>query len=99
MTSTLCLRRAKHIAEPPVMKPLATGVSARSVCWGLTDLPFEYLPFGGGYRRWLGAAFAMYELAVAVGTMLGMVMLAMPARERRRVTRVDDPIVGTLLSP
>ena len=46
--------------------------------------PFEYMPFGGGYRRWLGAAFAMYELAVAVGTMMGMVALAMPVRERRR---------------
>lgn len=32
--------------------------------------PYEYLPFGGGYRRCLGAAFASYELAVSVGTLL-----------------------------
>jgi cytochrome P450 len=30
----------------------------------------HYLPFGGGVRRCLGAAFASYELAVAIGTVL-----------------------------
>jgi cytochrome P450 len=37
---------------------------------GHSPSPFEYLPFGGGYRRCLGAAFASYELAVSVGTLL-----------------------------
>jgi cytochrome P450 len=46
--------------------------------------PFEYLPFGGGYRRCLGAAFANYELAVAIGTVMRDVELRMPDRERRR---------------
>jgi cytochrome P450 len=32
--------------------------------------PFEYLPFGGGARRCLGAAFALYEMKVALGTLL-----------------------------
>lgn len=32
--------------------------------------PFEYIPFGGGARRCLGAAFAMYELKVVVATIL-----------------------------
>jgi cytochrome P450 len=32
---------------------------------------FEYIPFGGGARRCLGAAFAMYELKVLLGTLLG----------------------------
>lgn len=32
--------------------------------------PFEYIPFGGGARRCLGAAFAMYEMKVALGTVL-----------------------------
>jgi cytochrome P450 len=32
--------------------------------------PFEYLPFGGGARRCLGAAFALYEMKVVLGTML-----------------------------
>ena len=32
--------------------------------------PFEYIPFGGGARRCLGAAFAMYEMKVVVATIL-----------------------------
>jgi cytochrome P450 len=33
--------------------------------------PFEYLPFGGGARRCLGAAFATYELKIALALILG----------------------------
>ncbi|WP_309892557.1 cytochrome P450 [Archangium sp.] len=32
--------------------------------------PFEYLPFGGGARRCIGAAFALYEMRVVLGTLL-----------------------------
>jgi cytochrome P450 family 110 len=32
--------------------------------------PFEYIPFGGGSRRCLGAAFALYEMKIVVGTLL-----------------------------
>jgi cytochrome P450 len=32
--------------------------------------PHEYLPFGGGNRRCIGAAFAHYEACVALGTIL-----------------------------
>jgi cytochrome P450 len=32
--------------------------------------PFEYLPFGGGARRCLGAAFATYELKIALAQIL-----------------------------
>jgi cytochrome P450 len=46
--------------------------------------PFEYLPFGGGHRRCLGAAFAHYEMAVAVGTIMRTAGLTMPRHERRR---------------
>ncbi len=46
--------------------------------------PFGYTPFGGGYRRCVGAVFAHHGLAVAVGTLMKTVELWMPARERRR---------------
>jgi len=35
-----------------------------------TYSPFEYLPFGGGSRRCIGAAFATYELKIALATIL-----------------------------
>jgi cytochrome P450 len=37
---------------------------------GATPSPFVFLPFGGGARRCLGAAFAMVELEVALGTIV-----------------------------
>jgi cytochrome P450 len=32
--------------------------------------PFEHIPFGGGARRCLGAAFAMYEMKIVLATLL-----------------------------
>jgi len=37
---------------------------------GRTFGPSEYFPFGGGSRRCLGAAFAMYEAKIVLGTLL-----------------------------
>lgn len=44
--------------------------------------PFQYAPFGGGYRRCIGAAFAHNELAVAIGTIMKTLDLA-PAQGGR----------------
>jgi cytochrome P450 family 110 len=39
--------------------------------------PFEYLPFGGGARRCIGAAFAMYEIKIVLGSLLAHHRLAL----------------------
>lgn len=49
--------------------------------------PAEFLPFGGGARRCLGAAFAMFELKVALGTVLAGWELELEDREVRPVRR------------
>jgi cytochrome P450 len=36
-----------------------------------TYSPFELMPFGGGARRCLGAAFAMYELRIVLAELIG----------------------------
>lgn len=37
---------------------------------GRTYSPFQFLPFGGGNRRCIGAAFALYEMKLILGTLL-----------------------------
>lgn len=53
--------------------------------------PHEYLPFGGGHRRCLGAAFAAYELQIVLGVLLRGYAFELrspdpPAPKRRNVT-------------
>jgi cytochrome P450 family 110 len=56
---------------------------------------FELAPFGGGVRRCIGASFAMYEMKIVLGTMLGS--------ERLRLASADPvPTVrrgGVTLGP
>lgn len=37
--------------------------------------PHEYIPFGGGARRCIGAAFALYEMKLALATLLARVRI------------------------
>jgi cytochrome P450 len=51
--------------------------------------PFEFLPFGGGNRRCLGAAFSDYEARVVLGTLvssLDLKVLGDDTRVRRNIT-------------
>ena len=46
--------------------------------------PHEYLPFGGGARRCIGAAFALYEMKVVLGTLLARHRFALVREEPER---------------
>jgi cytochrome P450 len=43
---------------------------------GARPSPYEFLPFGGGARRCLGMAFALYEMKVVLATVLSRAELA-----------------------
>jgi cytochrome P450 len=43
--------------------------------------PYEYLPFGGGYRGCIGMAFSLYEMKLVLATILSSFQLAL-AQER-----------------
>jgi len=58
----LAHRRPEVFPEPDAFRP------ERFV--GRTYSPFEYFPFGGGNRRCVGAAFALYEMKMILATML-----------------------------
>ena len=47
--------------------------------------PFQYLPFGGGSRRCLGAAFAKYEMKIVLGSILAQHRLALADQQPVRM--------------
>lgn len=49
--------------------------------------PFEYLPFGGGARRCIGAAFALYEMRIALGTLLAAHRFTLASDKQERPVR------------
>jgi cytochrome P450 len=55
-------RRPELYPEPEVFRP--------ERFLERTFAPHEYMPFGGGHRRCIGAAFASYELKIVLATLL-----------------------------
>ena len=76
----LAHQREQTFQEPARFNP------ARFI--GAAYSPYQYLPFGGGARRCIGAAFAQYELKVVLGTILARAELELrdlrPVRSVRR---------------
>jgi cytochrome P450 len=67
---------------------------------GVKEDPNAWLPFGGGIRRCLGAAFAFYEMKIVTATILAQRKLALaqatPARIVRRAITFS-PELGTMV--
>jgi cytochrome P450 len=55
--------------------------------------PFEYLPFGGGSRRCVGAAFAVFEMKLVLATILQDKQLALA--DNRQVKPVRRGLTST----
>jgi cytochrome P450 family 110 len=69
-----------------------------------THGPTEYLPYGGGHRRCLGAAFADFELRIALATLLHnfdvkLLSAERPEIVRRNVTMCPSDGVPVVLTP
>jgi cytochrome P450 len=54
---------------------------------GAKPSPYEYFPFGGGVRRCLGMAFALYEMKVVLATLLARADLTIAPGYGVRVVR------------
>jgi cytochrome P450 len=48
---------------------------------------FEYLPFGGGVRRCLGASFAQFEMKIVLGTILRHARVSAAKPHAEKITR------------
>ncbi|GAB1539118.1 cytochrome P450 [Scytonema sp. NUACC21] len=65
--------------------------------------PYEYLPFGGGYRGCIGTAFSMYEMKLVLATILSSFQLALADKRpvhpvRRGITIVPSGGVRMVVS-
>lgn len=71
---------------------------------GRSYKPNEYLPYGGGHRRCIGAAFADFELRIALATLVAEFDVELlddspPKPVRRNITMAPDTGVRVRLRP
>ena len=79
-------RRAERYPEPAAFRP--------ERFLGQSYSPFEFLPFGGGARRCIGAAFALYEMKLVLATIVRATRLRLA---RKGPTRPS--VRGIVVSP
>lgn len=60
-----------------------------------TYTPFEFFPFGGGHRRCIGAAFALYEMKIVLGTLLQRFNFELISKQPVRMVQRDTLIPGS----
>jgi cytochrome P450 len=86
----LTQRRADIYPDPEQFKP--------ERFLGAKIDPYAWLPFGGGIRRCVGMAFALYEMKIVLATVLrgARLRLAAPVRTVRRTITLA-PSQGTLV--
>jgi cytochrome P450 len=52
-----------------------------------TETPYTFLPFGGGMRRCIGAAFAQYEMKIVLAKVLREINLTLPKNYQPKLVR------------
>ncbi len=60
-----------------------------------TYSPFEYLPFGGGHRRCIGAALALYEMKLVLSTLIQRYTFELTSNKPIRIVQRDSLTPGT----
>jgi cytochrome P450 len=81
---TLIQRRADLFPEPESFRP-ERFLAAKAD-------PFTWIPFGGGNRRCIGAAFALLEMRTVLHTVLSRVRMR-PAWRRQERSRLNNVIM------
>lgn len=55
-----------------------------------TYTPFEYLPFGGGHRRCIGAALAMYEMKLVLAALVQRYTFELTSTQRIKIMQRES---------